>query len=105
MRKWIWGVVVGFFLAFFLLFAIGWFGLYLQQRPPAVASNTTLILDLEGDIPEQVPPDLAGQLLGEPEQITMTALLQHIEKATADSRITGIVLKASNLGIGWGKLQ
>jgi len=105
MKKWLLGVLSGVFLVFALLMAAGWLGIYLQSRPPQVSANTTLILDLDGDIPEQVPPDLAGQLLGEPEQIMFLALLTDIDKATADSRITGMLLKASNLGIGWGKLQ
>src|ERR1043166_7363691 len=105
MKKWFWGLLTGFFLAFAALFVIGLIGLYLQGRPPKVASNTTLILDLEGDIPEAVPPDIAGQILGEPERITMVSLLQHIEKAAADKRISGILLKTSGLDIGWGKLQ
>jgi len=105
MKNWFWGVLTGVFLVFALLFAAGWLGLYLGQRPPGVSSGTTLILKLEGDIPEQVPHDLAGQLLGEPEQMTVVSLLRDIEKATADQRITGIVLKASGLEIGWGKLE
>ncbi|MBI3934254.1 MAG: signal peptide peptidase SppA [Acidobacteria bacterium] len=105
MKKWLLGVLTGIFLCFFLLFLIVGFGWYLQSRPPAVSSNTTLILELDGNIPEQAPPDIAGQLLGKPEQLTLVPLVRRIEQAAADQRITGMMIKTSSLGIGWAKLQ
>src|SRR3990170_6294310 len=105
MKKWLLGVLTGIFLCFFLLFLTGVVGFYMQSRPPGVSSNTTLILDLTGGLPEQVPPDLAGQLLGEPRQVTFLSLIRDIEKAASDRRISGILVKASNLSVGWGKLE
>jgi protease-4 len=105
MKNWLLGVVTGIFLCLVLLLFASMVGFYLQTRPPSVATNTTLILELSGDLPEQTPPDLAGQLLGEPRQPTFLSLLRDIEKASSDRRITGMLVKISNLDVGWGKLE
>jgi len=105
MKKWLLGVLTGILLCFFLLFFFAGVGWYLQSRPPAISSNTTLILKFDGDIPEQAPQDIAGQLFGEPQQQSLIPTLRRIEQAAADRRITGILMKVSGLGIGWGKLQ
>lgn len=105
MKKWLLGVLTGIFLCFLFFFLAGLLGYYMQSRPPKVLSNTTLILDLEGDLPEQLPPDLAGQLLGAPQQATFLPLIRDIEKAASDTRISGILLKTSGMSLGWGKLE
>jgi protease-4 len=105
MKKWFLGVLTGFFLAYTLLMLAGLAGVFLGPGAPSVADNTTLILELSGDIPEQTLPDIAGELLGEPQPPTMIPLLRNIEKAAADRRVTGILLKPTELQMGWAKLQ
>ena len=79
MKKWLLGVVTGILLCFFLLFFFAGLGWYLQSRPPAISSNTTLILKFDGDIPEQAPQDIAGQLFGEPQQQSLIPTLRRRE--------------------------
>ena len=105
MKNWFWGLLAGMFLTIVLIITSVFLAWRLHAGPPAVAANTTLVLDIHEDIPEQIPPDIPGQLLGKTEPLTFISLLQGIEKAGNDSRITGIVLEPSNLEIGWGKLQ
>ncbi|HWP86224.1 MAG TPA: signal peptide peptidase SppA [Terriglobia bacterium] len=105
MKNWLLGVLTGIVLCFFLLLFFAGLGWYLQSRVPGVASGTTLILKLSGDLPEQVAPDLSGQLLAERQPITFLSLIQDIERAASDERITGILLKPSRLSMGWGKLE
>jgi protease IV len=105
MKKWLLGFLTGIFLCFFLLFLLAGFGWYLSSRPPQISSHTTLELTLDGDVSEAAPRDIAGQILGEPQQLTMIPLVRHIEQAAADSRVDGMVLRVSGLGVGWGKLQ
>jgi protease-4 len=105
MKKWFFGLLTGMTLAFALITLAGVLGWYLRQRPPHVEPNTTLVVKIEGDVPEQIPPDISGQLLGEPQRQTLIPLIRNIEKAAADSRITGIVLKPARLTLGWAKLQ
>ena len=105
MKKWFWGLLTGIILTMGLLVALSFLGWYLQRRPPEVMPNSLLVLELQGEIPEQLPPDIPGQLLGGKEPTTFVSLLESIDKAAADSRIKGILLKPSNLRLGWARLQ
>ncbi|OFV99890.1 MAG: signal peptide peptidase SppA [Acidobacteria bacterium RIFCSPLOWO2_12_FULL_54_10] len=88
-----------------LVIGAGILGWYLQDQPPEISDNSLLELKLEGDIPEQVSPDITAQILEGVEPVTFIPLLREIEKAAADTKITGILLKPSGLGLGWAKLQ
>ena len=105
MKKWFWGLLTGMLLMSVLITVAGVLGWYFQQRPPAVRQNTFLLLDLEGEIPEQAPPDISGQIFGGREPTTFIPLLQNIEKAGADARIAGLLIKPSGLRVGWAKLE
>lgn len=105
MKKWFFGVLTGFFLAFLLIAAAGVYGLLNSDRTLRIADNTTLALDISGDVPEQVSPDLAGALLGERQPMTMVALIRSIERAKTDKRIKGILLKPTESQLGWAKMQ
>jgi protease-4 len=105
MKKWFLGLLSGFFLAFLLLIATGLSSWYLRERPPSVPANSTLVVEIEGDLPERAPADLPGQLLGRPGQLTLLSVVRNIEKAALDRRITAILLKPRGLQLGWAKLQ
>ena len=105
MKKWLLGLIIGVFLTLFLLVAGGILAWRIGQSPPDVPENTTLILELRGDIPEQAQLDFPEEIFGLGRRTTFLGLLQDIQKAGADSRVTGIVVKPSNLRMGWGKLQ
>jgi protease-4 len=105
MKKWFLGLLSGFFLAFLLLIAAGLSSWYLRERPPSVPANSTLVVEIEGDLPERAPADLPGQLLGRPGQLTLLSVVRNIEKAALDRRITAILLKPRGLQLGWAKLQ
>ena len=105
MKKWFWGVLTGMALMSFLLVAASLVGWYLQQRPPSVSPNTYLVVEVRGELPEQNPQDIPGQLLGGGGPATFIPLLRNIEKAGADSRIAGLLLKPSGVGAGWAKLE
>ena len=105
MKKWFWGLISGVLLMLLLLVAGGIIAWRIGQSPPEVLENTTLILELYGDIPEQVQPDFPEEIFGESRSFNFLSLIQNIQKAGADSRITGIVVKPSGLRMGWGKLQ
>ena len=105
MKRWLWGVVTGIFLTFFLVFLVGFFAWRQRSRAPEVKANSVLVIDLKGDIPEQISSDLPGRILGSVEPANFLAVIQDIQAAATDSRIQSILLKPSNLGLGWGKLE
>jgi len=105
MKKWFWGVLTGMALMSLLIVAASVVGYYMQQRPPEVAANTYLVLDVNGELPEQNPRDISGQLLGGGGPMTFVRLLRDIEKAGTDSRIAGVLLKPAGIRAGWAKLE
>lgn len=105
MKKWFFGLLTGFSLAFTLITLVTLYSAYYGSGRPNIKENSTLVLDISGDVPEQVSPDIAGQLLGERQPMTMVSLIRTIERAKIDNRITGILLQPGRLGMGWGKLQ
>jgi len=105
MKKWLWGVASGVLLMCLLVTLVSVLAWRMRGRAPEVRSNTTLILALHGELPEQTSPDIPGQLFGGHRVETFLSLIQNIEKASSDPRITTILLEPSQLEMGWAKLN
>jgi len=75
------------------------------SRTPSVAANSTLVLHLEGDLPEQPPIDLPIPFLAERQAPSIVETWKLLRNAAADTRIKAIVLEPRDLGIGWAKLE
>src|SRR6476646_5167149 len=67
------------FVALYLLFG----------REPAVSSNSTLVLQVGGDLTEVAPADVVGYLRGV-KTPTVRSVVDNLRKAKVDSRIRGI---------------
>src|SRR6266436_8228510 len=105
MAKFLIGVLTGIILVgLFLVIAI--FALArMREKPPAVADGSTLVLDLEGDIPERAPVEFPIPFLQRHTPPTVADVWGTLRKATADSRIRAIIFEPRDLEIGWGKLE
>ncbi len=75
-------------------------------REPVVASRSTLVLRLSGQLTEGGPEDgVAGWLTGG-RHPTVRAVVENLRKAKRDTRITGVLLMPSGLDAPyWAKLQ
>ncbi len=105
MAKFLIGVLTGIILAGLIL-VIGVFALArMRERPPTVADDSTLMLELEGEIPETAPVEYPIPFLEQRTPPTVTDIWATLRKAAADNRITAIVLEPRDLTIGWGKLE
>jgi protease-4 len=80
---------------FFIGLAVG--------RGPQVTSNSTLLLDIGGDLQEHEPSGVLGQLLEPPP--TVRSIVDSLRKASVDSRITSVVIKPTGNAALWGKVQ
>src|SRR5512140_304982 len=105
MRNWILGVISGLVLAVVLFFLAIFVAIKVGSAPPSVKTPTTLALDLRGEIVEQNPSNLVSRFLHEGQKPTMREILLNLEKAAADSRINGIVVKLQSPEIGWAKAE
>jgi protease IV len=105
MKRWFWGVLTGIFLTMTLFAVVTLLAWRIRGRPPEVRSNSTLVLDLHGELPEQQSPDIPGQLFGSHRAETFLSLIQDIGKASSDARITAILVEPSQLEMGWAQLD
>jgi protease IV len=92
-------------LAVFISIA-GFFALYLVfAREPSVASNSTLVLPVGGDLNEVAPADVVGYLRGV-RTPTVRSIVDNLRKAKVDQRIRGVLLKPTGFNSPfWGKVQ
>src|SRR5580698_780529 len=105
MRKFALGFVIGLLFAGLVAFIIGALLFRASERPPVVADGSTLVLHLEGELPEQPPVTLPIPFLEEQQPMTVVETWQLLRKAALDSRIKALVLEPRELNVGWAKLE
>ncbi|HEU0141021.1 MAG TPA: S49 family peptidase, partial [Bryobacteraceae bacterium] len=105
MKKFLIGLFSGILLCV-LVAVIGFFALLrFSERRPSVASQSTLFLKLDGEVPERPPLEIPVPFLESQTPATTADLWGMFEKAAADPRIKALVLAPRNVQAGWGKLQ
>jgi protease-4 len=84
----------------------GFFALYLVfGREPAVSSESTLVLQVGGDLAEVAPADVVGYLRGV-RMPTLRSIVDNLRKAKVDRRIRAVLLKPTGFSSPfWGKVQ
>ncbi|MFZ0594360.1 MAG: signal peptide peptidase SppA [Bryobacteraceae bacterium] len=106
MRKFFLGAFVGVLFTFVILFvAVGVLIKIGSSKKPTIASNSALVLNLEGDLPEVPSIDIEIPLLQTQAPPTIRDMWAAMHAAATDPRIKAIVLKPRNLSVGWGKLE
>lgn len=105
MAKFLVGIITGMILVVLIavsaLFALARSG----DKPPSIASGSTLVLDLRGDLPERAPVEYPLPMLQDRNRLTVANVWMSLKNAAADSRINAIVLTPGDLDIGWAKMQ
>jgi protease-4 len=74
-------------------------------RPVSVAEGSTLVLRLEGDLPEKLAPEIPLPFLEEQAPMTIPEVWETFRKAAEDPRVKGIILEPRGLEVGWAKLE
>jgi protease-4 len=102
-RRGVWIVIVLIGVAVFVSAA----GLLLLTaavgREPVVASNSTLILRVGGDLNEMEPAGVLGPFMeGAP---TVRSVVETLRKAKSDRRITSVIVRPTGAAALWGKVQ
>jgi protease IV len=75
----------------------------LAGRAPDIASNSTLVLRVPGDIPEMEPGGVFAPFIEA--SPTIRSYVEMLRRAKTDSRITGLIVKPVGAGALWGKVQ
>ena len=105
MKKFLIGLVTGLVLAAMTVFIAGLVFVSLSDRKPKVADGSTLMLRLEGDVPEKPAVEMPFAFLEKGSNITVTEMWRTLERAAGDSRIKGIILEPHATAMGWAKMQ
>jgi protease-4 len=109
MKNFLIGLVIGILLCgltlLVLVFAIARFAGSYANRPVSVADGSTLVLDLEGDVPERLPADIPIPILQNQTPLSVEQVWDTFRRAAADPRIKGILFEPHGLDIGWGKME
>jgi protease-4 len=109
MRNFLIGLVMGILLcgltALVLVFAAVRFAGSYANRPASVTDGSTLVLDLEGDIPERLPAEIPIPILQDQRTLSVEQVWDAFRRASTDSRIRGILFEPRGLDIGWGKME
>ena len=101
------GLVLGLLLIAVLVSAAGMALLWsVAAREPAVARNSTLVLQLDTDLHEASPDDVMRQLFAGPAPASLGNVLEVLRKAKVDPRVGAIVVAPSRLQAPlWAKVQ
>src|SRR5580704_7308552 len=109
MKNFLIGLVIGILLCgltlLILVFAMVRFAGSFANRPVSVADGSTLVLTLEGDVPERLPADIPIPFVQNQTPLSVEQVWDTFRKAAADPRIHGILFEPRGLSIGWAKMQ
>jgi len=105
MKRFATGFVIGLVFAALMAAIVVFAAMRLGERKVTVAEGSTLVVHLEGDLPEQAPVELPLPFLEQQQPMTMIESWQLFRKAASDSRIKAIVLEPRGLSVGWAKLE
>jgi len=94
----------GLILVVLVFAAVRFAGSY-ANRPVSVADGSTLMLDLEGDVPERLPAEIPIPILQDQTGLSVEQVWDTFRRAATDSRIRGILFEPHGLDIGWGKME
>jgi len=113
MKNFLIGLVIGVLLCgltlLVLIFAMVRFAGSFANRPVNVADGSTLVLNLEGEVPERLPPEIPISIplsiFQNQTPLSVEQVWDTFRRAAADSRIRGILFEPRGLDVGWAKMQ
>lgn len=105
MKKFLLGLLCGMVLAALVAVIFAFSLVRMTDTKPTVANGSTLVLRLEGDLPEKPQVEIPLAMFENQAPITVRELWSALHQAAGDSRIKAVVLAPRGLAIGWAKLQ
>ncbi len=99
------GLLVAVLTGIILVFVVIRVAASFSDRKPTVADGSTLILKLEGDVPEKAAPEIPLPFFEGQSPMTVQQLWATLRKAAVDSRIKAVIFEPRRIGAGWAKMQ
>jgi protease-4 len=94
-------IVLAFIVIILVLQVVGLTILYFVRR---IKPHSVLSLRIEGDIPEQASQEVISSIVAGP-QTTVTDIVEALERARTDPRITGVSLRVGESTMNMAKIQ
>lgn len=105
MRKFLVGLVAGFLLAGLSVIILVFAAIKLGDRQPAIPAKGTLVVHLDGAIPERAPVAIPLPWFESQAPLTLYEVWDLFRKAEKDSRVEAIVIEPAGLEVGWARLK
>jgi protease-4 len=105
MKRFLLGFLIGLVFAGLALVIVAFAAVRLGNRPPTIADNSTLVIHLEGAIPEKSPVDVDIPFFSEQAPLTVAETWSMLRRAATDSHIKAVMIEPHGLSVGWAKLE
>jgi protease-4 len=109
MKNFLIGVVSGFLFAglaaVILFFVAVRVAASFGEKNTKVADNSTLILKLEGAVPEKPPTEFPIPFLQDQTPLSMPQIWEMLHKASTDNKVKAILIEPHSLAAGFSQLQ
>ncbi len=105
MKKFLIGLLCGLLLSGLALIVTVFSMLRFGERRPTVPAGATLMLRLEGSIPEKAPVEFPLPWLESMRPTTIQETWDLLRKAEADQRVRAVLFQPERVQAGWGRLQ
>lgn len=110
MKNFILGIVSGLVmaaLALLLVFiaVLKIAGSFSGDKAPKIAEKSTLVLRLEGGVPEKPPTEVPLPFLEDQSPLSTIEVWSTFRRAADDPKIKAILFEPRALGVGWARLQ
>ena len=109
MKNFLIGLIVGILVSGLTLLILGFAIVKLAssygEKPVTVADGSTLVLKLEGELPEKAPAEIPLPMFEAQTPLTVHEVWETFRKAAVDSKVKGIIFEPRGLRIGWAKMQ
>ncbi len=105
MVKFLLGLLSGLVLSFLLLFLFVIVVVAMRSVEPAIATDSVLVVELQGEFPEAAAAQVSLEYLRFGPPLTLLDLRNNIKKAAKDDRIRALALRCGGFSAGWAKAQ
>src|SRR5689334_15678192 len=105
MKRFFFGFFTGSVVTVLFAAIVIWVLIRFSEHKVTVPSAATLVLHLEGGLPEQAPVELPFPFQDSTQSPTVLETWQLFRKAAADNRIKALVIEPRDLTAGWAKLE
>lgn len=105
MKKFLLGLFTGVVFCFMAFLVVVFAIARLSQPKTSVEEGSTLVLALDGAIPEKAPTEIPIPFFESQTRVTVSDLWLTLRKAAADPRIKAVIFEPRDLSAGWATLE